>query len=106
LLPINRGILTTLYAKVQPLVNEDKINECFQQVYGRESLIRLFGDKELPEIKFVVHTNYCDIGWKLDAPRNTLIMISAIDNLGKGAAGQAIQNMNLMLGLEETAGLI
>ncbi len=106
LLPINRGILTTLYARVRPTVTEDMVNECFQQAYGREPLIRLFADKGLPEIKFVAHTNYCDIGWKLDGTHNTLIIISAIDNLGKGAAGQAVQNMNLMLGLEETAGLI
>ena len=106
LLPINRGILTTLYARLRPAVTEDMVNECFQRAYGRDPLIRLFADKGLPEIKFVAHTNYCDIGWKLDGTHNTLIIISAIDNLGKGAAGQAIQNMNLMLGLEETAGLI
>jgi N-acetyl-gamma-glutamyl-phosphate reductase len=106
LLPINRGILTTLYARLRPSVTEDMVNECFHQAYGRDPLIRFFADEGLPEIKFVAHTNFCDIGWKLDGTHNTLIIISAIDNLGKGAAGQAVQNMNLMLGLEETAGLI
>ena len=106
LLPINRGILTTLYARVCPSVTEEVVKECFHRAYGRDPFIRLFANGELPEIKFVAHTNYCDIGWKLDGMHNTLIIVSAIDNLGKGAAGQAIQNMNLMLGLEETAGLI
>ncbi|HVN79742.1 MAG TPA: N-acetyl-gamma-glutamyl-phosphate reductase [Terriglobia bacterium] len=106
LLPINRGILTTLYARVRPSVTEEMVKECFGHTYGRDPLIRLFANEGLPEIKFVAHTNYCDIGWKLDGMHNTLIVICAIDNLGKGAAGQAVQNMNLMLGLEETAGLL
>ena len=106
LLPINRGILTSLYAKVRSSVNEDMINECFKQAYSRERLIRLFADGGLPEIKFVAHTNFCDIGWRLDVANGTLIIISAIDNLGKGAAGQAVQNMNVMLGLDETQGLV
>jgi N-acetyl-gamma-glutamyl-phosphate reductase len=54
----------------------------------------------------VAHTNFCDIGWKLDSARSNLILISAIDNIGKGAAGQAVQNMNVMLGIEERAGLL
>jgi N-acetyl-gamma-glutamyl-phosphate reductase len=106
LLPINRGILSTLYAQVCSGVTETMIRESYQQAYGKEPLIRLFIDEPLPEVKFVAHTNFCDIGWKLNSGNGSLIIISVIDNLGKGAAGQAVQNMNVMLGLEETAGLI
>ena len=72
--------------------------------YGKEALVRLCPEGEFPEVKHVAHTNFCDIGWRqqdLD-----LIIVSTIDNLGKGAAGQAVQNMNVMLGLEETLGLL
>jgi N-acetyl-gamma-glutamyl-phosphate reductase len=106
LLPINRGILSTIYAKVFPGVTETMIGESYQKAYGKETLIRLFTDGPLPEVKFVAHTNFCDIGWKLEPNDRNLVIVSAIDNLGKGAAGQAVQNMNVMLGLEETAGLI
>jgi N-acetyl-gamma-glutamyl-phosphate reductase len=92
--------------RTQPEVTEARLAECFEQAYSSEPLIRLFRGGNLPEIKFVAHTNYCDIGWKFDPDRKNLILISAIDNLGKGAAGQAIQNMNVMLGLEETLGLV
>jgi N-acetyl-gamma-glutamyl-phosphate reductase len=105
LLPIHRGILSTLYAKVCPGVTETLILQSYQEAYGKESLIRLFTDGSLPEIKYVAHTNFCDIGWKLEPGDRNLIIVSAIDNLGKGAAGQAVQNMNVMLGIEETAGL-
>jgi N-acetyl-gamma-glutamyl-phosphate reductase len=87
-------------------VTEETVNECYKKAYGREPFVRLFSPGRFPEIKFVSHTNYCDIGWKLETGRAMLVVISAIDNLVKGAAGQALQNMNVMLGLEETAGLI
>jgi N-acetyl-gamma-glutamyl-phosphate reductase len=106
LLPINRGILSTLYVKTLSSVSEAMVTECFQQAYAGEPFVRLFSGGAFPEIKFVAHTNFCDIGWKLDPARCNLVMVSAIDNLVKGAAGQAIQNMNVMLGLEETAGLL
>jgi N-acetyl-gamma-glutamyl-phosphate reductase len=105
LLPINRGILSTIYARTQRDVTEVKIAECLQEAYGSEPFVRIHPNGTLPEIKFVARTNFCDIGWRLDAARSNLILISAIDNIGKGAAGQAVQNMNVMLGVEETVGL-
>jgi N-acetyl-gamma-glutamyl-phosphate reductase len=106
LLPINRGILSTIYVKLRRSVSETDVAQCLQEAYQGEPFIRLLPAGMLPEIKFVVHTNFCDIGWKLEASRSMLVMVSAIDNLVKGAAGQALQNMNVMLGVEETAGLL
>lgn len=106
LLPINRGILSTIYVKTQRSVSENLITDCFNQAYENEPFIRLYTNGNLPEVKFVAHTNFCDIGWKLDSARSNLILISAIDNIGKGAAGQAVQNMNVMLGIEERSGLL
>ena len=104
LLPINRGILSTLYVRTASSASPAEVSACLKQAYAGEPLIRLCPEGEFPEVKHVAHTNFCDIGWRqqdLD-----LIMVSAIDNLGKGAAGQAVQNMNVMLGLEETLGLL
>jgi N-acetyl-gamma-glutamyl-phosphate reductase len=106
LLPVNRGILSTIYLRLRKNINEETIVQCYRQSYSDRPFIRLFPSGSFPEIKYVAHTNYCDIGWKLDPVRHNLIVISAIDNLVKGAAGQAVQNMNVMLGLEEEAGLI
>jgi len=106
LLPINRGILSTIYVRVRDSVTEGMVSECYEKAYGQEPFVRLFPSGRFPEVKFVAHTNYCDIGWKLESSRFMLVIISAIDNLVKGAAGQALQNMNVMLGLDETAGLI
>lgn len=104
LLPINRGILSTIYVKTANSASPAEVSACLTQAYAREPLIRLYPEGEFPEVKHVAHTNFCDIGWRqhdLD-----LIIVSTIDNLGKGAAGQAVQNMNVMLGLEETLGLL
>jgi N-acetyl-gamma-glutamyl-phosphate reductase len=106
LLPLNRGILSTIYVRVRKAVTEEEITECLQRSYQEEPFIRLFPAGALPEIKFAAHTNYCDIGWKLESSRSMLVIVSVIDNLVKGAAGQALQNMNVMLGVPETAGLI
>ena len=106
LLPINRGILSTIYLKTQKTVTESVILDCLEEAYGSEPFVRIHRHGALPEIKFVAHTNFCDIGWKFDVARSNLILISAIDNIGKGAAGQAIQNMNVMLGIDETLGLL
>ena len=76
-----------------------------QTAYADAPFVRLTGDA-LPEIKHVVHTNFCDIGWKVDETRRRVVLVSVIDNLVKGAAGQAVQNMNVMLGLKETSGLL
>lgn len=104
LLPINRGILSTIYVKIPVSISPVDVADCLNQAYAHEPMIRLYPQGELPEIKHVAHTNFCDIGWKLQD--RYLIIVSAIDNLGKGAAGQAVQNMNVMLGLNETLGVL
>jgi N-acetyl-gamma-glutamyl-phosphate reductase len=106
LLPINRGILSTIYLRLGKKVSEHDVSQCYQANYHGQPFIRIFPKGVYPEIKFVTHTNYCDIGWNYDAGRSNLILISAIDNLVKGAAGQAVQNMNVMLGFDEKTGLI
>ena len=104
LLPINRGILSTIYVKLSDPVDAKDVSDCLNLNYSNESMVRLFKEGTLPQVKYVAHTNFCDIGWEIAGTH--LIIVSAIDNLGKGAAGQAVQNMNVMLGLEETLGLI
>ncbi len=104
LLPINRGILSTIYVKTATSASPSAISACLEEAYRCDPMIRLYPEGQLPEVKHVTHTNYCDIGWKQQG--HHLIMVSAIDNLGKGAAGQAVQNMNVMLGLNETLGLL
>ncbi|MBU0985652.1 MAG: N-acetyl-gamma-glutamyl-phosphate reductase, partial [Proteobacteria bacterium] len=74
--------------------------------YAKRRFVRICPEGRLPDTLYVKGTNYCDIGFKIDARNNRLILISAIDNMGKGAAGQAVQNMNIMLGLDETTGLM
>jgi N-acetyl-gamma-glutamyl-phosphate reductase len=82
------------------------VTRCLEDQYAKEPFIRFFSSGTFPEIKFAAHSNFCDIGWKLDAGKSILVMVSVIDNLVKGAAGQALQNMNLMVGVNETAGLM
>ena len=105
LVPLDRGILATIYARVRRGVTEAEVTGVLEQAYGDAPLVRLRHDA-LPEIKQVAYTNFCDIGWKLDAGSGRLVLVSCLDNLGKGAAGQAIQNLNVAFGLEEQAGLI
>jgi N-acetyl-gamma-glutamyl-phosphate reductase len=104
LLPIDRGILSTIYVRVPPGTTEESLGDAYQAAYGSEPFVRLSGT-QLPEIKHVTHTNFCDIGWRVD-PLGRAILISVIDNLVKGASGQAVQNMNVMLGEPETAALL
>jgi N-acetyl-gamma-glutamyl-phosphate reductase len=105
LVPMGRGMLTTIYATpVTPLKSEDIIH-CLASAYAGHSFIRLRAEDRTPNTIHVKGTNFCDIGFKLDERTHRLILISAIDNLVKGAAGQAVQNMNIMLGLDETTGL-
>src|SRR5437899_248407 len=104
LVPLDRGILETIYVRVRPGTTSDVIESVYQCGYERAPFVRLVGSA-LPEIKHVVHTNFCDIGWKVDATGRA-VLVSVIDNLVKGAAGQAVQNMNVMLGLDETTGLM
>jgi N-acetyl-gamma-glutamyl-phosphate reductase len=104
LVPLDRGILATIYVRVPPGTTEEALGDIFQRAYSGEPFVRLVG-AALPEIKHVAHTNFCDIGWRVD-PTGRVIMVSVIDNLLKGASGQAVQNMNVMLGVPETAGLL
>lgn len=104
LVPLDRGILETIYARVRPDVTAFEIEAALAAAYDEAPFVRLTGDA-LPEVKHVAHTNFCDIGWKFDAPTRRLVLVSVIDNLIKGAAGQAVQNFNVALGFDETAGL-
>jgi len=109
LIPVNRGILTTLY--LQPAAPHpqpstlDQVGACYQAAYANEPFVRLLEGKALPDTKNVVGTNVIEIAWRLDPRTGRLIVMSAEDNLVKGASGQAIQSMNLMFGLPETTGL-
>ena len=104
LLPIDRGILETIYATLQPGVDEATVAATLQAAYADSPFVRLtFND--LPEIKHVAHTNFCDIGWKVNAATRQLVLVVCIDNLVKGAAGQAVQNFNVAFGFDETTGL-
>ena len=105
LLPVNRGILATCYARVRPGVTLEQLEETYRERYGGEYFIRLLPKGRVADIKNVWYSNFCDISLHLDKRTSTFIAISAIDNMVKGAAGQAVQNMNLAFGLEETAGL-
>ena len=104
LLPITRGIYSTIHAKVKDGVDEVKISEVYSESYETKPFIRLV-NPSVPEIKDVNYSNFCDIGFKL-SENNILTVISTIDNLVKGAAGQAIQNMNIMFSLSQTTGLL
>ena len=104
LVPLDRGILSTIYVRVPPGTTEEAIGDVFERAYKDATFVRLVGSS-LPEIKHVAHTNFCDIGWRVD-PSGRAILVSVIDNLLKGASGQAVQNMNVMLGLDERTGLL
>ncbi|MDD4362806.1 MAG: N-acetyl-gamma-glutamyl-phosphate reductase [Atribacterota bacterium] len=106
LLPINRGILSTSYLEMEKNVNENDLWEIYKEFYQDAPFVRIFNPSILPEIKFVNETNYCDIGFAVDSRVNKIKIISAIDNLVKGASGQAVQNMNLMFGFPEESGLV
>jgi N-acetyl-gamma-glutamyl-phosphate reductase len=105
LVPMSRGILTTLYADSVKGITREDVEKCFNAFYSGHPFIRILSEKRLPDTRNVRGTNFCEIGIRLDERSGRLILISAIDNLVKGAAGQAVQNMNIMLGLDETAGL-
>ncbi len=102
LLPVSRGIYTTIHATVKAGTTQAQIADAFQSSYASAPFVRLVPG--IPEMKDVEHTNFCDIGFVLDEEK--LVVFSTIDNLGKGAAGQAVQNMNLMFGLPQTEGLL
>jgi len=105
LVPMKRGILSTIYASLTKPLSEDEILDIYRDFYAKEKFVRLHPSDLLPSTADVFGSNYCDIGLKVDKRNNRLILLSAIDNLVKGASGQAIQNMNLMLGLDESLAL-
>lgn len=105
LVPLDRGLLSSMYARLVPGTTAAAVSAAFEDAYAKAPFVRLSG-ASLPEIKYVAHTNFCDLGWKVDEANSRVFVASAIDNLVKGAAGQAIQNFNLMFGLDERAGLL
>ena len=107
LLPVARGILSTIYALPSKPLDEDSIFRVYRDAYGKEPFVRVHGPKgRIPSLKDVNGTNLCAVAARVDPRTGRVIIVSCIDNLVKGASGQAIQNMNLMTGQEETAGLV
>ncbi len=106
LLPVVRGILSTLYVWLDRSRTAAEIESLFRQFYAGKPMMRLWPAGHLPEVQYVARTNFCDIGFALDRSGERLVVVSCLDNLGKGAAGQAVQNMNGMLGMPEDVGLI
>ena len=105
LIPMNRGILVTETASLKPGVNESQVKAAYVKHYGTERFIRLMKDGIPTETRFVEGSNFTDISWKVDKRTGRVVMMGALDNLVKGAAGQAVQNMNIMFGFDETMGL-
>jgi N-acetyl-gamma-glutamyl-phosphate reductase len=106
LLPIPRGILSSIYVALAKHQTPQDIEGLYRKVFAGHSLIRIHPAGTLPEVQHIIKTNFCDIGFALHADGKRLVIISCLDNLGKGAAGQAVQNLNLTLGLEERTGLV
>lgn len=105
LVPMNRGILVTEYAALTREVSYEEVKAVYDQYYAEEQFVRVLEREECPETKWVEGSNYVDVNFKIDPRTGRIIMMGAIDNLVKGAAGQAVQNMNLMFGLKESEGL-
>ncbi len=106
LLPVTRGILSSIFMRPRAGTTEQDVRDAFEASFAKSRFIRLLKPGELPELKNVRATNFCEIAFVLDRRTQTLCVLTAIDNLGKGAAGQAVQNLNLMLGYDEAAGLL
>ncbi len=105
LLPIPRGILSTIYVYLNREMAPAEVESCLKNFYSGKRWVRIFPTPKLPQLQFSLHTNYCDLGFCLADDRRRLVLVSCIDNLLKGAAGQAVQNMNLMYGWAEEEGL-
>jgi len=106
LLPLDRGILETIYFRATSVTSAEDLLQIYEKRYAGEPFIRIFHAGHAPDLRGVARTNFCDLGVTLDAKTGRAVVVSAIDNLVKGAAGQAVQNMNLMLGYPETEGLL
>ncbi len=105
LLPIPRGILSTIYLRLGRTMKAAEVEDCLREFYAGKHWVRVFATPKLPELQFSLHTNYCDLGFCLAEDGQRLVLVSCVDNLLKGAAGQAVQNMNLMYGWDEREGL-
>jgi N-acetyl-gamma-glutamyl-phosphate reductase len=105
LLPIPRGILSTIYVRLSTEMQGNEVLDCMRNFYLGSSWVRIFPEGKLPQIQYSLHTNYCDIGCALAPDRRRMVIVSCLDNLLKGAAGQAVQNMNVMFGWKEEEGL-
>jgi N-acetyl-gamma-glutamyl-phosphate reductase len=105
LLPIPRGILSTIYVRLAERAEPEQIEACLRSFYATSPMVRVHATPSLPQIQHVVRTNYCDLGFELDKDGKRLVIVSCLDNLLKGASGQAVQNMNLMCGWDESEGL-
>lgn len=105
LVPMNRGILTTSYATLKQSVGPEEVRAIYQKYYEQEYFVRVLDPDVYPETRWVEGSNFVDVNFKIDERTGRIIMLGAIDNVVKGAAGQAVQNMNLMFGLDENTGL-
>ncbi len=105
LLPLTRGILSTLYVDFQRAVSSEELEAEYRRRYEKCPFVRVLGTRSLPELRSVAHTNFCDIAWRLTSGGRRAVIFSALDNLVKGAAGQAVQNFNLMHDFDETLGI-
>jgi len=105
LLPIPRGILSTIYVHLNRAMKPLEVESCLRDFYSGRHWVRVFATPKLPQLQFSLHTNYCDLGFCLAEDGRRLVLVSCVDNLLKGAAGQAVQNMNLMYQWEEREGL-
>jgi N-acetyl-gamma-glutamyl-phosphate reductase len=105
LLPIPRGILSTIYVRLNRAMKAPDVDTCLRDFYAGKHWVRVFATPKLPQVQFSLHSNYCDLGFCLAEDGRRLVLVSCVDNLLKGAAGQAVQNMNLMYGWEEREGL-
>jgi N-acetyl-gamma-glutamyl-phosphate reductase len=105
LLPLARGILSTIYVTLKEPQSAESVEALFRKTYAGRAMVRIWKAGTLPELQHVAHTNFADIGFALDSSGSRLVIVSCLDNLGKGAAGQAVQNFNHLLGVEEQTGL-
>lgn len=106
LLPVHRGILESIYLRTLGGMTHDDLAAIYAKHYAAEPFVRIYPDGRFPDLSAVQHTNFCDIGFRTDPATKRVTIIAGIDNLGKGAAGQAVQNMNIVFGIEETTGLL
>jgi N-acetyl-gamma-glutamyl-phosphate reductase len=105
LVPMNRGILVTAYASLAKETSYEEVKAAYDAMYENEKFVRVLKKDKVAETRYVKGSNYADVGFKLDARTGRIVMMGAIDNVVKGAAGQAVQNMNIMFGLDEAEGL-